>query len=210
MYASCHAMHVLAVQYLDNPVIFHNRMPYYAERVYQKCGLVENVWGFIDITLYKTCWPSFFQKLMYSGHKRYHGIMIQSVDTPDGMFASMHGLVNGNRHDLFLFSSSGFLNKLQKFMPDDATEDIEAVIYSLYGDPAYPQSIHIFGRYKNPADGSAQANWNCQMSKVCEVVEWGFANILAQWSFLDFRVAMKIFQSPVAKYYIIAALLVNI
>ena len=84
--------------------------------------------------------------------------MIQSVDTPDGMFASMHGLVNGNRHDLFLFSSSGFLNKLQKFMPDDATEDIEAVIYSLYGDPAYPQSIHIFGRYKNPADGSAQAH----------------------------------------------------
>jgi hypothetical protein len=34
------------------------------------------------------------------------------------------------------------------------------------------------------------------MSKVCEVVEvvdWGFAKILAQWSFLDFRVAMKIF-----------------
>ena len=48
------------------------------------------------------------------------------------------------------------------------------------------------------------------MSKVCEVVEWDFANILAQWSFLDFRVAMKIFQSPVAKYFIVAALLVNI
>ena len=31
-----HAMHALGVQYLDNPVIFHNRMPYYAERVYQK------------------------------------------------------------------------------------------------------------------------------------------------------------------------------
>ena len=30
-----HAMHALGVQYLDNPVIFHNRMPYYAERVYQ-------------------------------------------------------------------------------------------------------------------------------------------------------------------------------
>ena len=38
-----HAMHALGVQYLDNPVIFHNRMPYYAERVYQKCGLVETV-----------------------------------------------------------------------------------------------------------------------------------------------------------------------
>ena len=81
---------------------------------------------------------------------------------------------------------------------------------SLYGDPAYPQSIHIFGGYKNPADGSAQAHWNCQMSKFREVVEWGCANILAQWSFLDFRVAMKIIQSPFAKYSIVAALLINI
>jgi hypothetical protein len=38
-----HAMHALGVQYLDNPVISHNRMPYYTERVYQKCGLVETV-----------------------------------------------------------------------------------------------------------------------------------------------------------------------
>ena len=95
-------------------------------------------------------------------------------------------------------------------MPDDAPEDITAVIYSLYCYPAYPQSIHIFGGYKNPADGSAHAHWNSQISKVCEVVEWGFAKILTQWSFLDFRAAMKIFQSPVAKYYIVAALLVNI
>jgi hypothetical protein len=95
-------------------------------------------------------------------------------------------------------------------MLDDAPEDIAAVIYSLYGDPAYPQSIHIFGGFKNPADGSAHAHWNSQMSKVCEVVEWDFANILAQWSFLDFKVAMKIFQSPVAKYYIVSTLLVTI
>ena len=43
-----------------------------------------------------------------------------------------------------------------------------------------------------------------------DIVEWGFSNILAQCSFLDFRIATKIFQSPVAKYYIVAALLVNI
>ena len=48
------------------------------------------------------------------------------------------------------------------------------------------------------------------MSKVCEVVEWGFANILSQWSFLDFKVELKIFQSPVTKYYIFGAILVNL
>ena len=113
-------------------------------------------------------------------------------------------------YDSFHLSSSGLLNKLQEFMPDDAPGDIEAVTYSLNGDPAYSQSIHIFGGYKHPADGSTQAHWNCQMSKVCEVAEWGFANILAQWSFLDFRGVTKIFQSPVAKFFIVAALLVNI
>ena len=133
-----HAMHDLGVQYLDNPVIFHNRMPYYAERVYQKCGLVETVWGFIDGTLCKTRCPSLFQKLMYSGHKRCHGIKFQSVATPDGLFASMYGPVSGNRHDSFLLSNSGLLNKLQEFMPDDAPEDIAAVIYSLYGDQLIP------------------------------------------------------------------------
>ena len=49
----------------------------------------------------------------------------------------------------------------------------------------------------------------CQMSKVIEIVEWGFPKILAQWSLLDFRVAMKIFHSPVTKDYFLAALLVN-
>ena len=39
-----HAMHALGVQYLYSPVIFHSRMTYYTERVYQKCGLVETVW----------------------------------------------------------------------------------------------------------------------------------------------------------------------
>ena len=56
-----HAMHALALQYLDNPAIFHNRMPYYAERVHQKCGLVETVLRLIDGTLCKICWPSLFQ-----------------------------------------------------------------------------------------------------------------------------------------------------
>ena len=83
-------------------------------------------------------------------------------------------------------------------------------VFSLYGDPAYPQSIYIFGGYNNPLNGSIHALWNTSMSKVCEVVEWGLANILSQWSFLDFRAGMKIFQIPVAKYNIVGAFLVNL
>jgi hypothetical protein len=32
------AMYSLAVQYLDNPALFHNRMPQYAEIINAKCG----------------------------------------------------------------------------------------------------------------------------------------------------------------------------
>ena len=83
-----------------------------------------------------------------------------------------------------------------------------------YGYHSMVPSLSSVNKYfwgiQNPVDGSAQAHLHCQMSKVLEVVEWSFINILAQWSFLDFRVAMKIFQSHVAKCYIVTALLVTI
>ena len=82
------ALYFVAKPYLECPQIFQHRMEYYAERIANKCGwLVDTVWGFIDGTLRKTCRPSYFQKLLYSGHKRAHGIKFQSVVTPDGLFA---------------------------------------------------------------------------------------------------------------------------
>ena len=110
-------MHALGVLYLDNPKIFHHRMPYYAERVFKKCGLTETFRGFIDGILQKTCCPSYFQMLTKSGNKYCHGIMFQSIVTPDGLFASMYGPVSGNRHDSFFLSTSGLLDKLHAFMP---------------------------------------------------------------------------------------------
>ncbi len=46
------------------------------------------------------------------------------------------------------------------------------------------------------------------MLKVREVVEWGFANIVAKWAFL--KPAMMIFRSPIAKFYIVGAFLANL
>ena len=139
-----HAMHALGVLYLDNPKIFYQRMPYYAEKLCNMCQLTETVWGLIDGRLQKTCCPSYFQKQTYSGHKDCHGIKFQSIATPDGLFAPMYGPVSGNRYASFLLSTSGLLDKLQTFMPDLPGSDV----FSLYGDPAYPQSIYISGGHK--------------------------------------------------------------
>jgi hypothetical protein len=166
IFAMVNALHSLAMRYLDNPIIFHGRMAYYAEQIYNKCDLAETTWGFIDGTLRRTCCPSFFQKFLYSGPKRCHGIKLQSpVFTPDGLFACMYGPITGNRHDSFMMSRSQLLQKLQAFMPQDG-----GILYSMYGDPAYPQSAYVYGGYRNPPAGSLQA-WNNQMSKVGEVVD---------------------------------------
>ena len=214
--AMADALYALSICYLDNPQIYHERLAYYAERVYAKCGLVQSVWGFIDGTLRKTCRPSFFQKLLYSGHKQAHGIKFQSVVLPDGLFACMFGPITGNRHDSYMLAKSQLIPKLRQFMPEgDVQQGWNANgeandVFSLYGDAAYPQSTYLFGGYRNPQPGSPEARWNTEMSKVREVVEWGFCSIASTWAFLDFRPSMRIFKSPIAKFYIIGAFLVNL
>ena len=48
------------------------------------------------------------------------------------------------------------------------------------------------------------------MSKVREVVEWGFNEIVKNWKYLDFKCSMKIFEAPIGKYYIIGDFLSNL
>jgi hypothetical protein len=81
-------------------------------------------------------------------------------------------------------------------MPDNGT----GILYSLFGDPAYPNSAYIFGGFRKAADGSPEAFWNDCMSKVRVAVEWGFQQILQLWSYLDFTRGMKIFESPIAQF----------
>lgn len=42
----------------------------------------------------------------------------------------------------------------------------DSIVYSHYGDLAYPQSAYISGGQRNQLSGSAQALWNSRMSKV--------------------------------------------
>jgi nuclease HARBI1 len=202
------AMYEVANQYLSNPQIFSNRWEFLAELVRNKSdGAVHGVWGFIDGTLRKTCRPSFFQRLAYSGHKRCHGIKFQSVTTPDGLIALMYGPIPGSRHDSFMLGESNLIQQLREVIP---LNDQGIPLYQLYGDPAYPQSGVLYGGFRNPPAGSIEANWNTEMSRVTESVEWMFKEIAIQWLYLDFRQSMKIFKSPIAKFYIIGAFLTNL
>ena len=63
------AFYKLALKFLSDPSIFKDRFELYARLIHEKSGVHGiDVWGFIDGTLQKTCRPSRFQKLPYSGH----------------------------------------------------------------------------------------------------------------------------------------------
>lgn len=201
------AFYEIAIRYLSDPAIFQHRFGYYASLIEQKTGfLVDRVWGFIDGKLLKTCRPSRFQRLAYSGHKRCHGVKFQNVTTPDGLIALMFGPIPGSRHDSFMLAVSGLLEQLQALMPEGVQ-----LIYSLYGDPAYPQSAWLFGGFPNANPGSPEAAWNTELSRVRIGVEWAFALIANQFKYLNFKESMRIFQvHGVSKYYVVAAFLTNI
>ena len=126
-------------------------------------------WYFVQDFLSKL-----LSNLFYSGHKWYHGIKLKTIVTPASLFASMH--VWSCEWELAWLISSVEewpCGKLQHFMPEGTIEHRKdwRVDYICHGDPAYPQSIHIFGGYRNPLNGSAQALWNSGRSKGWEVVE---------------------------------------
>lgn len=197
------AFHNLSLKYLGNIRIWKDKIPYYAELIRDKTeGISRNVWSFIDGTLRRSCRPGRHQKIAYSGHKRHHGLKYQSVYLPDGIMGNLYGPIPGSRHDSFMLSESGIFDDLQIILPDRD--------YSIYGDPAYPQSAWIHGGYRNPAGGSEQAEYNTIMSKVRETVEWGFKDIIQQFSYLDFKKEMMIFRSPIASYYFVACFFQNL
>lgn len=82
-------------------------------------------------------------------------------------------------------------------------------IFTLYGDLAYPICQHILGPQRGAGLTPLQEQFNGNMSKVCESVEWGFGKIVQYFAFLDFRKNLKILLQPIGKCYVIGALFAN-
>ena len=201
------ALYQISIPYMTDPTIWHHRMPYYSQLISNKTrGVATNIWGFIGGTIRKTCRPIYHQCLVYTRFKKCHGLKFQSVLIPDGFIACLYGPVPAKTHDARLLHESQLLEQLQTVMPEDGNNPI----YALYGDLAYAQSAYVLGGFHNVDMDSDEAAYNRLLSSVHITVEWGFAELVEHWKFLDFRLAMEIFQCPVAQYYINAAFLSNI
>lgn len=81
--------------------------------------------------------------------------------------------------------------------------------YVIYGDPAYGVARNILAPFRGAQLSQQQQDFNKSMSRVRISVEWTFGKLLQYFSFVDFKRNNKVLLQPVAKYYIVAALLTN-
>lgn len=100
---------------------------------------------------------------------------------PNGLIAHMFGPVEGRRHDTFILSESGLLNKLHQFARPNGEP------YVIYGDPAYGVTANVLSPYRSQNLSAAEQEFNWCMSAVRVTVEWTFGKVLQYFSFLDYK-----------------------
>jgi DDE superfamily endonuclease len=133
--------------------------------------------------------------------KHCHGIKFQSIYSANGMFLCLQGLTAGSKHDSFMLAEENLLPQLQQMFPNNE--------FSLYGDPAYPNSGVLWTGFRNPPTRFPEAHFNKHMLKVQVCVEWGFQTVTAVCGHVDFVPGVRIYVSPIAKHYITAVFIQN-
>ena len=201
------ALHQFATPYLNDVTLWLNRMPYYAMLIQQKTeALIDCLWGFIDSTIRRTARPLYHQQTIYTCFKKCHGVIFQSVTVLEGFITCLQGPWPSKTHDAHMLRGSGLKEKLEENMPANGN----GIVYAMYGDLAYAQSIYLLGGFRKPPTTSNEALFNRAMSSVRITVERGFGDVVEKWKFLDLRSAMKIFEMPIAEFYTNGEFLSNI
>ena len=81
--------------------------------------------------------------------------------------------------------------------------------YVIYGDPAYGDTRSILAPFRGANFTEDQKEFCERMSKVRVSVEWGFGKITTHFAYLDFNKNLRVLLQPVAKYYVVGALMIN-
>jgi len=95
---------------LDQPWLSRPHLQTFTEVINEKGAALQNCWGFIDGTVRPISRPGRNQRVLYNGHKKVHSIKFQSIATPNGLIANLHGALEGKRHDTSMLAQSRVLN----------------------------------------------------------------------------------------------------
>ncbi|OWZ19205.1 hypothetical protein PHMEG_0006580 [Phytophthora megakarya] len=180
--------------------MFVSRLPQYKSAVTAASGnIVDGIALFIDGTKHFICRPSprldaprgkNLQKVAYSGHKRRHCLSYQGVITPDGLFISFWGPVEGRRHDTTLLRHSGLLEYVETHPV------LRQLRFNIYGDPAYSVSDLISVPYQGASLTQDMKACNALLISLRVAVELGFNPIKRYFARLEYAKAHKIRLSP--------------
>ena len=143
---------------------------------------------------------------------------------PNGLFGHLYGPIEGRHNDAFALEESGLVDECALHARllgggggevgadidvDEADTSREVHYLQLFGDPAYGLNEQIISPFPKPGRTDPQQEWNTQMSKVRIEVEHGFALVVNNWKFLQAAWKLRVFQSPIGRYYRVAVLLTN-
>ncbi|XP_046860971.1 uncharacterized protein LOC124454210 [Xenia sp. Carnegie-2017] len=173
----------------------------YANAIHEKGAPYENCFGFIDGTVRPISRPKKHQRIVYNGHKKVHSLKFQGVALPNGLIAHIFGPVEGKKHDAGMLADSNFLQDLEQ-----NAFSVDGRPLCIYGDPAYPQRIHLQAPFRHGVITDRMKEFNKQMSSVRVSVEWLFGDVINSFRFMVFK-NLKIGLSSVGKAYIVCALL---
>lgn len=166
------------------------------------------LWGVIDGTLKQSTRPGggyTIQRVVYSGHKRKHGLKYLAVTTPDGLFAFFSGPWEGTRNDIRIFRESGFSNDLWSYWHRHRP----ASRYYVLGDDAFTTHPGLIVGFKGRGLTNQQHLFNTRVHSVRTHVEWAFGQLMAVFKLLAYTPFMKIRKSNIGGVFRIAAILFN-
>ena len=77
----------------------------------------------------------------------------------------------------------------------------------IYGDPAYPLSVHLHGPFRDAYLTPQRQLYNQSMSSVRTLVDWLFVDVQNYFKFLNLKKNLKVGLSSVGKMYVVSTLL---
>lgn len=186
--------------------LMKDRAELYAKVIHEKGAPLDNCVGFIDCTKIAMARPGghgTLQRSTYSGHKRIHCLIYQTMTTPDGLMFYMYGPEVGRRHDMTLYRESRLGEVLEAVMVIDGKQ------FCLFGDAAYLLRPWLQTAFPRLNASVQDMLYNKAMSMVRVAVEWTYKDVKQIWTSQDFRRGLKVREAPIAKLYQSAALLWN-
>jgi hypothetical protein len=173
----------------------------------------KRICGFIDATERRCCRTSDrenYQQVLFSGKGKKHCLKYQGWTVPFGLIGQLYGPKEGLAHDQTLCRLSNINQIVSNCFPDEPLEEQPAS----YTDRGYYSQSHIIAQHKRARGQPVLPELFEQENralKVCRAVgvEWPFGMVQQQFPAMNVCGTQKVFDSQIAKQYVVSVLLMN-